>query len=457
MDTRSIRDEELPVFCLDHHFTLGSVFLAEGMEGTVATCDLMVRDMPAHRNFLVAGGLEAIIQFIQNLHYSEKQIQYLLKFNRISEKFAEYLHNFRFTGDIEAMPEGTVHFPGEPMLRITAPIIQTVIITDQLISLANIDTLFLTKLARLQLAADGTICSLGTVRAQGIDSGWRVVRNTQFFDRLGFANVAVGIRLDRSSANSLNANHAFIKSFPTEIEAMRAVARHSPNSLTLMVDTYNFEQGVENAIKVADELKLQGKQLLGVMIDSGDMLELTKYTRERFDQAGHPELKISLAGNLDEYKIAKFKEQGVKADIFAVVTEVVTCADSPKMETVYKVAQLERDGEVQHTAKFAPGKKSLPGKKQVFRQFKNGLIEKDTIGLESEDLGEKLLIPIFRNGDLVYKCPNDEDRKAYVRQQLDSLPAAQRSIFDESLAPLEISDEIKRLTETVRSQHQAKN
>lgn len=455
MDRRFIIDEELPVFCLDHHFTLSSVFLAEGMRDTVATCDLFVRDMPINRNFLVAGGLEAIVQFIQRLHYTDDQIEYLLKFNRISPEFADYLRNFSFSGDIEAMPEGTIHFPGEPLFRITAPIIETVLITDQLISLATADTLFLTKLARLQLATNGTICSLGTVRAQGIDSSWRAIRNSQFFDDIGFANVASGIRMNLPSAQSLNANHAFIKAFPTEIEAMRAVARHFSDILTVMVDTYNFDQGIEDVIKVADELREQGKQLLGAMIDSGDIGELTRIARERFDQAGHPELKIVLAGNLDEYKIFELKKKGVKADVFAIVTEIVTCADSPKLEMVYKMAQLEKNGVESYTAKFAPGKKSLPGKKQVFRKYADGIIEKDFIGLEVEDLGQKLLVPIFRQGKLIYTFPSIEDRKTYVRGQLKSLLDETKSLFVESEPPVEVSEQIKTLVEEVRSRHHA--
>ena len=172
-NSRLINDSELPWFCLEHHFGMGSIFLNEGKENLIATFDLLVREAP-HRNFLLMGGLEAIINFIKNLHYDDPMITHLLKSKRISDKFAKYLNTLTFSGDIYALPEGTVHFPGEPMLRVTAPIIEANLITDQLIALANIDTLLLSKLARVRIAAEDKRCGMGFVHAQGIDAAWRV-------------------------------------------------------------------------------------------------------------------------------------------------------------------------------------------------------------------------------------------------------------------------------------------
>lgn len=450
---RLITDSELPGFCFEHHFGLGSVFLNENKEKALATFDLLVRESPK-RNFLIAGGLEAIISFLNNLHYDDVIIKYLLRANRISQKFAEYLKNFSFSGDVYALPEGTVCFPGEPLLRVTAPIIEAHLITDQLIALANIDTLLLSKLARVRLAAKDIICSIGTVRAHGIDAGWRAARNSTFFKNMGFANITAALRLGfEASTAAFNANHAFIKSFDSEIEALRAAVRNFPDAISPMIDTYNSKQGIANAVKIADELKAMGKCLESVYIDSGDLLEEAKYARQKLDAAGHKKTKIVVASNLDEYKISKLISAGIPADKFAIVTEVVTSADAPKLEMVYKMAQIEDNGKIRYTAKFSPGKISLPGKKQVFRILKNSVIEKDVIGLENEKLGEPLLVPIFKKGKLVYKIPSTEEHKKYTMNQLSTLPEKLKNIFEDHKPPVEISREVSELLEVVKTQH----
>lgn len=454
INTRLVNDSELPGFCLEHHFGLGSIFLNEGKENLIATCDLLIREAP-RRNFLLAGGLEAIISFLNNLHYDDALIAHLLKAKRISKKFAEYLKKFSFSGDVYALPEGTVYFPGEILLRVTAPIIEAHLITDQLIALANVDTLLLSKLARVRLAAKDIKCSIGFVRAHGIDAGWRAMRNTLFFKNMGFNNVSAALRLGlEATASAFNANHAFIKSFSSELEAMRAAARNFPEAIAPMIDTYEVKQGLTNVIKVADELKTRGKQLASIVVDSGDLLKIAKYARERLDEAGHKKTKIAVSSNLDEYKIAKFIKAGMPADMFLLVTEIVTSADSPKLETVYKVAQIEEGKNVRYTAKFSPGKLSLPGRKQVYRKFFHGKIKKDIIGLEGENnLGQPLLVPIFKKGKLVYKLPTAEERKNYVAEQLAQLPEKYKDIFNEHKPPLKISSKIKQLFELVRSRH----
>lgn len=451
---RLINDSELPGFCLEHHFGLGTIFLAEKMQDLIATFDLYVRDLPPHRNFLVAGGLEAIIDFIKNLHYDKTLIGHLLKAKRISKDFAKYLENFSFSGDIYALPEGTVHFPGTPIIRVSAPIIEAHLITDQLIALANVDTLLLTKLARVRLAAKSIQCSIGFIRAQGIDAGWRAARNSTFFKNMGFNNVSAALRMGfKATASAFNANHAYVKSFDNELESFRAAARVFPDAIAPMFDTYGIKQGMTNVIKVADELKAEGKQLASVVVDSGDLLEVAKYARQRLDAAGHNKTKIAVASNLDEYKIAKFIKNGIPADMFLLVTEVVTSADAPKIEMVYKIAQIENGSSIRYTAKFSPGKLSLPGKKQVYRKLRNGVVEKDIVGLENEKLGKPLLIPIFEKGKLVYKIPSMEEHKKYMMNQLSILPEKLKNIFKDYKSPVEINKKVKKLLKIVKTQH----
>jgi len=446
---------ELSGFCLEHHFGLSSILLAEGMQNLVVTCDLLIRDFPPHRNFLMAGGLERVIDFLENIKYSDKLIKHLLKNKLVSPQFTKYLKDFSFSGDVHALPEGTVHFPGEPMIRVTAPIIESNLITDQLIALVNIDTLLLSKLARVKLAAGEKMkCNVGFVRAQGIDAGWRATRNSRFFDDMGHCHVSSSLKLGiESGAGVLNANHAFIKSFPTELEALRAAVRSFPDTIAPMVDTYEVKQGIRNAITIADELKKYGKHLPNIVIDSGDFLALSKYARRELDKAGHQDTEITIAGNLDEYKISKLIKAGIPADRCLMVTEVVTSADAPKLEVVYKMAEIKDESSTRYTAKLSSGKVSLPGKKQVFRQFKNGKIKKDTIGLDDEKHGQPLLVPIFKKGQLVYKIPTIEKQRQYTRQQLAQLPANLKDIFKEYKSPVVVSKKIQALLEKVRSQH----
>ena len=453
--TRLLNDDELSLYSLEHFYPLCSAYLAQGMENVVGTYDLLVRDAPPHRNFLLAGGLEAIVQYIENWRYSEDQIKYLLDSKLINLQFAEYLRNFKFTGDIEAIPEGSIYFPGETLVRITAPVIQANLMTDAMIALATIDTLALSKIARVSLAAPGKKISLGFVRAPGVDAGWRYSRAAFFFHGSGTSNAAVTKRLGivEITGSTLNANHAFIKSFPTELEAMRAATKDS-EKVTVMVDTYDFEQGMRNAIVVADELKAQGKKLGGVTVDSGDLLENCKLARAMLDEAGHSDVQIAAGGNLDEYKLSKLVAGGITADVFLIVTEIVTSADAPKLETVFKMAEIQDGkGGVRQTAKFAPGKLSLPGKKQVFRNLKDGIISEDVIGLEEENLGTPLLVPIYRQGKLVYNLPLLEQNREYTTKQLATLPATHKEIFKEYPAPLSVSPKLQELLEQVRQRH----
>ena len=453
--SRLLTDKELSIYSLEHIFSMCSSWYDEGMNNTIATFDLLVRDMPKHRNFLLAGGLEAIINYLIGLSYDEGQIKYLLDEKRISANFADYLRKFSFSGDVYAMPEGTVYFPGEPMVRTTAPLVEANLITDILISLATIDTMLLSKLARVRIAGRDKRIGVGFVRSQGIDAGWRAGRNSYFFENMGVSNAAMSKRLKTKSLAVIVAHHAYIKSFPSEIIAMRTIANKFPGVASLMIDTYDIDQGIENAIKVAKELKQQGKELGGITVDSGNLAAIAKKVRRKFDTAGFNKVKISVASNLNEYKIDKMLKGGVPADSFLVVTEVITSADAPTLETVYKVCMLEKKGEITYTAKFSPGKLSLPGKKQVFRIIKNGKIKKDIIGLEDESLGNPLLIPVIRKGKQVYKVPSLEESRTYTTNQLASLPDFYKDIYSDRSSPLSISKKVKDLLETVRKQHNA--
>lgn len=449
---RLFDDSEISLYSLELYFATSSIFYSQGLGNATATFDLMVRDKPPHRNFLMAGGLEAIIQFLNNLKFTDDQIEHLLNKKTVSKEFADYLRDLSFSGSVYAMPEGTVHFPGEPMLRITAPLIEANIITDALIGLATVDTLYLSKLARIRIAADNANIAVGGIRAPGIDAGWRLCRNALFFENMGFSNTAVAKRMGIDSAAIIVGNHAFIKAFPNELEAMRALTKDIIPSAP-MIDTYDYKQGIKNAITIANELKAQGKKLFAITIDSGNVLRIANYARRELDRTGHKETLITVTGNLDEYKIADLVKNKIPANGYLVVTEVVTSSDSPKLETVYKLAQLEQNGKVQHTAKFAPGKLSFPGVKQVYRKIEDGKLVADYIGLEGEDLGQPLLVPIFENGKQAYKVPSYEEIREYVKGQLRLLPNKYLELEKDYNPPVDFSDKIKNLLKKVRMEH----
>lgn len=455
--TRLVEDEEMSLYSLEHIYSMCSTFLSNGMEKTQATFDLVIRDLPPHRNFLLAGGLEAVIQYVLNLKYSKDQIDYLLSQKRISKDFAKYLQKFKFSGDIMAMPEGTIYFPGEPMIRVTAPIIEANLITDALMALVTVDTTLLSKMVRVKIAAQDKFVGTGFVRAQGIDAGWRAGRSAYFFENMGVSCAALAKRMGVTPGIVVVAHHAYIKSFPDELTAMRAITKDFPTVASLMIDTYDVKQGIANAIIVANELKEKGKKLAGIVIDSGDVLEISKYARKELNKSGHRDTTITITGNLDEHKVAHLIKQKAPADKFLVVTEVITSPDAPKLETVYKNAELRNGNTVRYTAKFAKGKLSLPGRKQVFRIFDSkGKIKSDIIGFENERYGKPLLIAYIKKGKLVRKLPSLEEIRTYVSKQINTLPNRLLSLEKTSTITPKISKKVIVVLEQLRKEHGAK-
>jgi len=245
------------------------------------------------------------------------------------------------------------------------------------------------------------------------------------------------------------AYHAFIKSFPDEITAMRAIPKYFPNEMMVMIDTYDTDQGLKNAITVAKELKAEGGGLKGIFIDSGDMYEISLKARRRLDEEGLNNVKIMAASNLDEYKILELERKNAPIDMYCVITEGVTVADAPKLEVVYKMAQLQDGDIITQTAKFAPGKLSYPGVKQVYRQE-----DKDVIGLESEKIvGRPLLIEVVRSGKFLYKLPTLDEIKAYLQTELKSIPQNLLEIDHHHEYKVETSDGLEELLEEVKKIH----
>lgn len=447
-------EEDLHLFDIQNIFTACALWLENGMENIIATYDLVVRDMPKNRNFMLAGGLEEIIEGIKKWRYSEDDVAYLIKNNLATSKLAEYLKKFKFTGDLYAMPEGTPFFPGEPVIRVTAPICEGNLLTMFLMNSLSSNTVFASKIIRCKIACgEKRLVGGGGMRAQSFESAMKGCRAgyitgadngiPSFYRKYNIIPPAV----------SINAYHAVIKSFPTEIEAMRAAAELFPDRSRPMVDTYNFEQGIENLIQVAREQKAKGRKIAAITVDSGDLYERACYARKKFDEAGFPEIKITVASNLNEFKIKELRNKGTPADAFLVVTEISSVTDDPKIEVVFKLAEL-RDGEkIRQVAKFAPGKKSYPGRKQVFRVWANNQMQKDVIGLENEYLGEPLLVKVIDHGEAIYRLPQLPEIRDYCLNYVSRLPEKLRDIDKEHVYPVEISEKLQEMDEKVKREH----
>ncbi|MBI4262184.1 nicotinate phosphoribosyltransferase [Candidatus Uhrbacteria bacterium] len=449
--------EDLHLYEIQNIFTACALWLEEGMEYQIATYDLYVREMPPHRNFLVLGGIEEVITGIKQWRFSLKEIEYLRKHNLATPKLISYLRKFKFTGDLYAMREGTIFFPGEPVIRITGPICEGNLLSNFLMTTVFGNSLYLSKIIRGKIACGKKrFIAAGGMRVSSFETAMKASRAGYIAGAdNAFPAFFRKYRLPPPPL-SINAYHAVIKSFPTELEAFRAAARLFPNRLRPMVDTYDFRQGVANLVTVARELKKKVQHVASITIDSGDLHKRALYARRAFDRAGFPEIQILLASNLDEYKISALEKMKTPADVYLSATEISTVSDAPKMEIVYKIAELRDGRTVRPLAKLAEGKESYPGQKQVFRRYRKGVFSGDVIGLVGELHGKPLLQKMILRGKSVYNLPHLDTIKSYVQKQLVMLPERFKSIDRQFVYPVTISSKLKMLFHLVKKEHGAK-
>lgn len=427
------------------------------MENITATYDLVVRDLPDQRNFLLFGGLEEILESIRAWKYTKDEVDYLLKRGIITPKMAKLMRKFKFSGDIYAMPEGSLLFQQEPVLRLDGPIWQINLFTFFLINALTYNTMSLSKIVRSVLASQEKFSAITcpVTRAHSFESALKYGRSAYI---LGSPSALVPSFARKfnlpSSRVSSKTYHAFIKSFPSELVAMRAAASVF-DKLDLMIDTYNIKQGIKNAIIVAKE---NGKSAVeGVVIDSGkdvyDFIRQARFVRKELDKAGLKKVKITMAGNFEEYKIAILAKHNAPIDMVVIATEGVTSSDQPKLEVVLKLAEIRQKGQVQYKAKLTPGKESYPGRKQVFRVYKKNKVHKDIIGLETEKLGKLMLKKVMTKGRLTKKLPNLDTLRKYASQQISTLPDSLKEINKKYEYPVRVSKEIIKIMNQLRKKH----
>ena len=370
-----------------------------------ATFELFVRHLPLRRNYLVAAGLEQALQLLENVRFSSVDISYLRSlplFRHVQESFFEFLSRFEFTGEVWALPEGTIFFPGEPLLRVTAPIAEAQIVETSLLSIVHLQTLIASKAARVTTAAAGRpVIEFGSRRAHGIQAGFLAARAAFIGGCEGTSNAyagsVFGIPVYGTQA------HSWIMAHDDEGAAFSNFLDVFPEEATLLVDTYDVRAAIQKIIAV-------GRKPHGIRLDSGDVLADSQWARQRLDAVGWNDVHIFVSGDLDEDRIEDLLRNGAPIDSFGVGTALSTSADSPSVGVIYKLVEVKTAVEVRSTAKFSEEKKTYPGRKQVFRFMgKDGRFSRDFIGLEHELMpeAEQLLVPVMGQGRRIKSMRHD--------------------------------------------------
>jgi nicotinate phosphoribosyltransferase len=390
-----------------------------------ATFELFVRSLPPTRNFLVAAGLEQALQFLETVHFSAEDIAYLRQhpaFANIGARFFDYLAAFHFSGDVWALPEGTVCFPGEPLLRITAPIAEAQIMETALLATISFQTMIASKAARIAKAAAGRpVVEFGTRRAHGTESGVLAARAAYIGGCLGTSNIRAG-QLFGIPTYGTQA-HSWIMAHATEEEAFARFMDIFPRHSVLLLDTYDVRTALERVIAI-------GRKPRGVRLDSGDLEADSIWVRQKLDEAGWGDVEIFMSGDLDEERIASLLDAGACVDTFGVGTSLSTSSDAPSLSVLYKLVEEERGGEVREAAKFSAAKVTYPGRKQVYRQTSaNGDYAGDVIALEGERMpGEPLLVPMMIAGKRVSTAAPLVELQKRCQSQIERLPCAIRAL-----------------------------
>jgi len=455
-----------------YQLTMMQGYFGAGRHEQTVVFDMFYRENPSGNGFAIMAGLEQLIQYVNNLQFSAADLDYLRGEQVFSEEFLTYLRDFRFSGNIDAIPEGTVVFPGEPLITVTAPIIEAQLIETALLNIINHQCLIATKAARVCYAAQGdAVLEFGLRRAQGPDAGIYGARAAMIGGCAATSNVLAGQMFDVPIKGTHA--HSWIMSFDCELDAFRAYAAAFPERCTLLVDTYDtLGSGVPNAIRCFDEMRERGINLMyhGIRLDSGDFAYLSKEARKMLDAAGYADAKITASCDLDEVLIQSLKLQGAKIDTWGVGTSLITSKDCPAFGGVYKLAAAtDADGCLAPKIKLSENHEKVtnPGAKKIYRIFdaRHRKMKADLITLADEILDESkeltlfdplapwkkmtlepgeyyaelLLKPIFRDGKCVYTSPTVTQIREYCAQSQDGLWDEHRRLINPQKMPVDLS------------------
>lgn len=419
---------------------------AQGMDG-MAVFDFTVRALPERRNFLVAAGLEHVLDYLEDLHFSDEELAWLHETCRYPRDFIRFLAGLRFTGQVDALPEGTVFFGGTPVLRVSAPIAEAQLVESRIINLLQFSTMIASKAVRCVAAAAGrALVDFGLRRAHGAEAALLAARCSYLAGFAATATVLAGQRFGIPVAGTMA--HSYIQAHDSEEAAFAAFARGRPEGCTLLVDTYDVPRALERVVRLAQQLRSSGAGHVGaVRIDSGDLAAQARLARAILDRGDCKEVRVAVSGDLDEYCIAALVAAQAPIDMFGVGTRLSTCADAPYLDCAYKLAEYRGAPR----RKRSPGKQSYPGRKQVFRCVDgDGLILHDTVGLETELLdGRPLLQCVMRGGRRTGPRRTLPEIRQVLRAELAGLPQAMLALEAAAAPVVRVSPGLVRLAELV--------
>lgn len=424
-------------------------------KSTSATFDLFVRQLPVNRAYLIAAGLQDILTYVRTLRFGPAEIAYLRKQRLFREAFLKYLANFKFSGDIWAMREGEIFFANEPVLRVTAPIIEGQILESFLLNTVNLHTMLASKASRVVNAAGGRgVFDFSLRRTHGPSAALAAARSSYIAGAGGTSNCLAGKIFDIPVVGTMA--HSFVVSFESEKESFLAYAQAFPRRTILLVDTYDTKKGIASAIETGIVLKNSGYKLVGIRLDSGDITVLSKYARKRLDGAGLEFVKIFASGNLDERRIKKIVKEGGCVDHFGVGTNMGASVDAPSLDVIYKISEvIDRQGGSTPVMKLSAGKATYPGRKQVLRiaDKKSGVFIKDILALDGEKVGGKpLLTKVVSGGKVIYRSPALGAIRNFSLKNLGNFSDGLRRIDGAFRYPVVISKELKDLKAALTAQ-----
>lgn len=414
-------------------------------ETRTAVFEFFVRKLPRQRSFLLAAGLEQALRYLESLRVSPPELDWLASTGRFRQNFLDYMAGLRFTGDVHAMEEGTAFFANEPILRVTAPLPEAQLVETRLINILNFQCLIATKAARMMLLAPGKLLvDFGLRRAHGAEAGVMAARASYLAGFAGTATVLAGELFGIPIFGTMA--HSYIEAHDDESAAFENFARARPDNLTLLIDTYDTEAAAHKVVALAPRLREAGIRIRSVRLDSGDLVALSRGVRRILDAGGLTDVTIFASGGLDETSIDAMMRAGAPIDGFGVGTSLTTSSDVPSLDCVYKLqeyAGLPR-------RKRSTGKATWPGRKQVWRRYRDGRMTGDTLSLESDaQPGEALLRQVMRNGRRVAPPPSLDDIRARAARELKSLPPSLRQLEPGTPYPVDVADALVKLAEQV--------
>ena len=424
-----------------YELTMAAGYFEAGKASEKATFELSIRRLPVCRNFVIAAGLPEVVDYLLNLSFTPEEVDYLRglpQFRNASAKFFDYLRNFRFTGDLFSVPEGTPLFAGEPVLTVRAPLIEAQIPETYLLSAITFPSLVATKAARcVEVSGGREIVEFGTRRAHTPEAGVLGARASYIGGCSGTSNTLAGFRYGIPVMGT--AAHSWVMSFPSESEAFRQLQRLLGEHTIQLIDTYDTLEGARQAAKL-------GKPIWGVRLDSGDLSSLSREVRAVLDEAGLADAKIMASGDLDEYRIRELVRGGAAIDAFGVGTQLATSGDAPAMGAIYKMVELDIGGIHRFTSKLSDAKVTFPGAKQVFRD-----VARDVIARSGEcGNGEALLRPVILGGRLIEPLPSLEQARCRAARAIANLSPALRELEVTEPWPVIYSRELRALIDQTR-------